>query len=134
MPTDPVCSLKSIAHTQVKEVNLSFFQGHAGKISSLKEAASVLQALYQSPQVAKSDHLVYAYSLTDENGMKITGNSDDGEYAASRLIADVIAQEQQSNIIIAISRRHEGPNLGRQRFNIFSSLAKEVLETLTESM
>ena len=65
--------------------------------------------------------------------MKITGNSDDGECAASRLIADVIAQMKQTNIIIAISRRHEGPNLGRQRFDIISAMAKEIIETFTDS-
>ena len=55
---------------------------------------------------------------------------DDGEWAASRVIADTIARMSQTNILVAVSRRHEGPNLGQSRFRIISDVANEVIETI----
>ena len=131
VPTDNIPSFSDITHTQIKEHTRSFFQGHAARVNSFKEAAAVKQALYQSPHIANSDHLVYAYAITDESGIRITGNSDDGEWAASRLLSDLIAHKIESNIFIAVSRRHEGPNLGRIRFTIISKIAEEALHLLT---
>ena len=130
VPTDKVLPIKDITHTQIMNHNKSYFQGHAARVHSFKEAAAVKQALYQSPHIASSDHLIYAYAITDESGIRITGNSDDGEWSASRLLTDVISHNNESNIFIAVSRRHEGPNLGRKRFSIISKTAEDVLQLL----
>ena len=129
-PTDSVPSIANVIQTPVKEVHRSFFQGHAIKVSSIKDASAAIQALYQSSQIANSDHLMYAYTVTDDNGMRICGNSDEGEWSASRLLADLIAKRSQSNILVAVSRRHDGPNLGQKRFSIISSVASEALQSL----
>ena len=130
VPTDNVVPIHTISQTPVTEINKSFFQGHAARVHSFKEAAAVKQSLYQLSQIANSDHLIYAYAITDENGIRITGNNDDGEWAASRLIADLISQKMETNIFIAVSRRHQGPNLGRRRFSAISQVAQEALATL----
>ena len=129
-PTDSVPSIANVIQTPVKEVQRSFFQGHATKVSSIKDASAAIQSLYQSSQIANSDHLMYAYTVTDDNGMRICGNSDDGEWSASRLLQDLIAKRSQSNILVAVSRRHDGPNLGQKRFSIISSVASEALQSV----
>ena len=81
-----------LKHTELKEINGSTFQGHAIQVHSIAEAASAKDSLFQIPAVAQSDHLIYAYSLTDPSGMKIVGNSDGGEWAASNLLANLIEE------------------------------------------
>ena len=91
-PADSVPSITDVTQTPVKEIHRSFFQGHAIRVSSIKDAAAAIQALYQSSEVTNSDHLMYAYTVTDDNRMRICGNSDDGEWSASCLLADLIAK------------------------------------------
>ena len=64
--------------------------------------------------------------------LRITGHSDDGEWAASKLLANLLAENRSDNILVAVSRRHDGPNLGRQRFSIIVSAAKEALQLLQD--
>ena len=132
LPTDSVRPLKTITQTPVQEYNKSYFQGHAARVSSIKQAAAIKQALYQSSHNANSDHLIYAYAVTDESGMKITGNSDDGEWTASRLLLDLISHKMETNIFIAVSRQHQGPNLGRKRLSIISAIAEDALLLLNK--
>ena len=40
--------------------------------------------------MANAHHLIYAYSVTDESGMRITGHSDDGKWSASKLLEYVL--------------------------------------------
>ena len=101
-------------HTEILEENGSFFQGHAIKIASLAEAASAKEALFQLPSVSQCDHIIYAYSLTDHTGMKVQGNSDGGEWAASKILANLLEQNLKTNIFLAVTRKHEGPNLGQK--------------------
>ena len=102
------------------------------KITSVKDAAEVRDGLFQSQHVANAHHLIYAYSVIDVSGMRITGHSDDGEWAASKLLVNLLAKNPAENIFVAVSRRHEGPNLGRQRFNIIVSAAKDALQLLQD--
>ena len=123
--------LQSIPYqTPVREINKSFLHGHAARVHSFKEAAADKQPLYQFSQIANSDHLIYAYAITDENGIRTTGNSDNREWAASHLIADLISQTMETSIFIEVSRRHQGPNLGRRHFSVISQIAQEALTTL----
>ena len=126
-PASTVPSVNSISHTDIVVLQDSHFQGHACNVKSVKEAAGIRDALFQSNQVANSHHVMYAYVLTDESGMTISGHSDDGEWSASKLILNLIKENKQSNVFVAVSRRHDGPNLGPQRFTIISSVASKAL-------
>ena len=119
-----------VTATGILETNGSYFQGHAAKITSVKHAAEIKDGLFQSPHVANAHHLIYAYSVTDESGMRITGHSDDGEWSASKLLENLLAETPSQNILVAVSRRHQGPNLGKQRFTSIVSVAKEAIELL----
>ena len=118
----------AIQHTPVREVNGSTFQGHAVQISSFRDAALARESLFQLPSVAQSDHLIYAYNIIDPSGMKIEGNSDGGEWAASRLLVTLIEEEGLKNVFLAVTRKHAGPNLGPQRFKIISEVAADALQ------
>ena len=100
------------------------------KIESLPEAASAKDSLFQLPTVAHSDHIIYAYSFTDPSGMKIAGNSDGGEWAASRLLANLIEENGKTNVFIAVSRKHAGPNLGPKRFHLITEVGAKALDLL----
>ena len=119
-----------IEHTFTKEENGSHFQGHACRVGSITEAASARDALFQLPTVTQCDHIIYAYSITDPSGMKINGNSDGGEWAASKILANLIEENQATNTFLAVTRKHDGPNLGQRRFAIISEMGKRALDKL----
>ena len=114
-------------HTELKEINGSTFQGHAIQVFSIAEAASAKDSLFQIPAVAQSDHLIYAYSISDPSGMKITGNSDGGEWAASKLLLNLIEEQGFTNTFLAVTRKHAGPNLGSKRFKIITEIGTKAL-------
>ena len=122
-PASTTPSLNSIFHTDIVVQQGSYFQGHASNVKSVKQAAETRDALFQSNQVANSHHLMYAYILTDDSGMMISGHSDDGEWSASKLILNLIKEKGKSDVFVAVSRHHDGPNLGPQRFVTISAVA-----------
>ena len=67
VPTDNVPLITGVTQTPVRDINRSFFQGHASRVSNIKHAAAAIWALYQSLQIANSNHLMYAYTVTDDN-------------------------------------------------------------------
>ena len=129
-----LCSIpkpqSALEHTKLKEINGSTFQGHAVKVHSISEAASAKDSLFQIPAVAQSDHLIYAYSITDPTGMKIVGNSDGGEWVASRLLANLIEEHRLTNTFLAVTRKHAGPKLGTKRFKIITDIGTKALHKL----
>ena len=83
-----------VTHTKTKEENGSKFQGHAKIVHTITEAAAVKDALFQLPAVSQCNHVIYAYSITDISGMKISGHSDGGEWAASKLLSNLIEKKR----------------------------------------
>ena len=119
-----------MAHTALKEVDGSIFQGHTTTVATIAEAAAAKDALFQLPSVSQCDHLIYAYSILDPSGMRIQGNSDGGEWAASKLLANIIEESGKTNIFLAVSRKHAGPNVGQKRFKLISEMGTETLNML----
>ena len=58
--------------------------------------------------------------------MKIVGKSDGGEWAASKILSNLIEESGLTNTFLAVTRRHAGPNLGQKRFTIITDIAKKV--------
>ena len=81
-----------VKHTNTKEENGSEFWGHAKIVHTIPEAAAVRDALFQLPAVSQCDHVIYVYSIADILGMKISGHSDGGEWAASKLLVNLIEE------------------------------------------
>ena len=116
----------NMIHTQVVEESGSYFQGHLKSINSLSEAAAAHSALLQDRDVARAHHIPYAYCVTLPTGVA-TGYSDDGEIGAGRILKSLIEENSLQNIFLGLSRRHEGPNLGRKRFDLVRSTALEAI-------
>ena len=62
--------------------------------------------------------------------MKILGNDDGGEWAASKLLANLIEEKGCRNIFLAVSRKHAGPNLGAKRFGFITEMGTEAVKML----
>ena len=129
-PSSVIPPLSSIQHTEILTIQGSHFQGHAKSIKSVKEAAQACESLFQSTHVANAHHVIYAYAVTEGSGMTITGHSDDKEWSASTLILNLIKDQQRSNVFVAVSRRHDGLNLGPKRFSAISSTATKALNSV----
>ena len=130
IPTSQPPPLKSINQTPTEEINGSHFKGFSAKVTSVRHAAEVREALYQSQHVAHADPTIYAYIIKDESGMKITGHSEDGEWAASKILMNQLLEKQMTNCLVAVSRIHQGPNLGKMRFSIISRVAAEAIRLM----
>ena len=130
LPSSNPPSLDLISQTEVVEIKGSRFKGFSAKVNSVRHTAEVREALFQSQHVAVADHTLYAYIVTDDTGMKITGHSDDGEWSASKILLNKLLENKQENTFLAVSRIHAGPNLGKQRFNIIANVASDALKLL----
>ena len=62
--------------------------------------------------------------------MKIVGNNDGGEWAASRLLANLIEEHGLTNTFLAVTRKLAGPNLGPKRFKIITEIGTKALHKL----
>ena len=62
--------------------------------------------------------------------MKIIGNSDGGEWAPSKILSNIIEENGLTNIFLAVTRKHAGPNIGQKRFAIIADVAKKTIEKL----
>ena len=119
-----------LLHTDVTQVSGSHFQGHLMEIHSVTEARSAYCSLFQNPDIARAQHIIYAYT-TPEGSIHITGHSDDGEYSASKILGDITKEKGLENIFLAVTRIHNGPNLGMKRFELISSAARKVIAVYT---
>ena len=130
-PLDPTVSVRdtisyeALYHSDPVTVKGSTFQGHYYPVHCMEDAVKSLRALLQSKVLSKSHHILYAYTYLDVNGQQVSGNSDDGEWRASCLLKDKLKCLQE---IPMVKRRHGGPNLCKQRFELITKVATEVLE------
>ena len=124
-PINPI-KFEDMVHTKIFEQSQSYFQGHVYTVNTVAEASAAWSALLQDPEVAKAHHISYAYSISDETG-ETSGQSDDGETGASELIKTVIEDKKLTNVFLAVSRLHNGPNLGKKRFEIIRATALDAL-------
>ena len=106
-------SYEALYHSDPVTVKGSTFQGHYYLVHCMEDAVKSLMALLQSKVISKSHHIIYTYNYLDVNGQQVSGNSDDGEWSASCLLKDKLKCFQG---ILMVTRRHDGPNLGKQRF------------------
>ena len=120
---------QDILHTDVSEYSQSYFQGHLNTVTSIAEAKASLSALLQNSDVAKAHHITYAYSILD-GGNTTDGQSDDGEIGASDILQTIIKEKGLTNIFVAVSRCHSGPNIGKKRFEMIKTAALNVISKM----
>ena len=118
---------RDMSHTPVKVIKGSTFQGHAASIHTIEEAAQARDALFQDVEVSTADSIMYAYRIFDENHQLISGFSDDREWLGGSSLDKLLEEEKQDGIFIALSRHHNGPNLGPKRFDYIKAVAKAAI-------
>ena len=119
---------ESVHHSEPIQVNGSTFQGHAKQVSSVEDAVKTRNALFQDEVVAASHHIMYAYRIDTDDGIFVTGNSDDGECMGSDILVKLLDKLKMDNVFLAVSRIHQGPNLGRKRFELIHQVGEEALQ------
>ena len=119
---------RDMAHTPVKTENGSHFQGHAAVIHSPEEAALARDALFQNPDVCTADSIMYAYRVHDANMKLIQGFSDDREWLGGKTLEKLLEENSYDNTFLAVSRHHNGPNLGLKRFSLIKEVGKQALD------
>ena len=109
--------------------NGSAFIGYASKVASLSEANTALQQIQAEDGMGTVTHISYAYSITG-GGSQLQGNDDDGEYGLSSQLQEVIKSVGVENVLVAVARWHEGPNIGYRRFELANKAATSSIEIL----
>ena len=125
-------SYDTLLHTDVLEHAKSYFQGHLMQVKSIQEAKAAYSALLQNHSVSKAHHIMYAYSVAGDSPNRfIQGNDDDGEYGGSEILRDTLNKHSLTGCFIAVSRLHNGPNIGRKRFQLIESCAQLAIDKLS---
>ena len=87
-----------------------------------------IRAIAQDRQLAKSNHIMYAYNFIDRDGVPQTGYFDDGEWTAGSILSSVLRSKEVSNAVLIVTRKFGGVHLGKKRFELLKHVANEVIE------
>ena len=126
--TNDVYDYNDLLHSEIAECNDSFFQAHAITVGTIREACLARDALYQNMSLSQAHHVIYAYHFTDNSGEQHEGFSDDGEVRGSMELRKVLDRLGKNNIFVAVTRIHNGPNIGQRRFDFIRKVTEEVLD------
>ena len=128
-------SYAQLSHSAIVTEQRSRFQGHAIRISSLRDAKAAWDALFQDFGIASGTHLIYAYRYVDPgSGTVIAGHSDDGEWAAGSVLSGYLDSQDHRNLFVAVSRTHGGVDLGKKRYTIIEQVMKNAVTTLSSNV
>ena len=127
-PDIPARKYRDLSHTRVKVINGSSFQGHAAQVHSIEEAALARDALFQDLNVSKASSIMYAYRLLDHNHQVVRGYSDDREWLGGKTLDNLLEDTNQDSVFVAVSRHHNGPNLGPARFEHIKKTAQAAID------
>ena len=86
----------------------SLFQGLAYYIHTLEDTVQALRAMSQDEHCVRSDHIMYAYNVTDSDGQTKSGNCDDKEWKKSKILSDLLVEKNVSDVIIIVTRKFGG--------------------------
>lgn len=89
----------------------------------------------RQPELKRATHCMYAYRVqnSDSPGPTITGQNDGGENGSGDLLARLLEQSKQENVIVVVSRWYGGVQLGSERWRRISEVARDALNQLQHS-
>ena len=88
----------------------------------IQEAYKVVKAQHIS-----SSHIMCGYRLFGAKHYILQDYSDDGEVAGGRHILEALKGVDVWNMVVFVVRYHDGPNLGKARFDIIAELSKRAI-------
>ncbi|GAB5030572.1 protein impact [Nannochloropsis oceanica] len=107
----------------------STFQAHLARITTEKDARTVIECLLLDRKIQRASHNMYAFRVFDvKKQAQVNDNDDDGENAAGGKLAELIAVMGVNNVVIVVSRWWGGVLLGPSRFRVINNTARQLLE------
>lgn len=107
----------------------STFQAHLARITSERDARTVLECLKLDRKIQRATHNMYAFRVFDvQKQAQVNDNDDDGENAAGGKLAELLAVMGVNNVIVVVSRWWGGLLLGPSRFRVINNTARQLLE------
>lgn len=100
----------------------SVFQAHVARLQSPEEVILLLRALKSDRKIARATHNMVAWRC----GLS-SDNDDDGESAAGRRLAELLALMGADNVLVVVSRWYGGIHLGPDRFKHINNVARALL-------
>ena len=104
------------------------FIAYAANIANVRQARAIYR--HVKTKHIDSTHVVGVHCLEGEMPT-LKDYSDNGEYGAGARILGVIEEKGITQVAVFLVRYH-GQNLGMRRFDIFTDLAGEALDKLTD--
>ncbi len=107
----------------------STFQAHLARITTEKDARTIIECLLLDRKIQRATHNMYAFRVFDVNKQaQVNDNDDDGENAAGGKLAELMAVMGVNNVVIVVSRWWGGILLGPSRFRVINNTARQLLE------
>ena len=120
-------NIEKLYHSEPITDTKSVFQAHILPVHTKNQAVAARNAIYQSPELSTSTHIMYAYKLGTLGDAIESGFSDDNEIEGGSLLMNLIEINNQSNVFICVTRAKNGPNIGPARFTHIKKCAQELL-------
>ena len=117
--------------TEKQQVEKSEFWGYSRLVENIEDVQESLAKLLEDEDNVKSDHIVYAYRLKNEDGTTAQGNCDDREVGASRILLNELINSD-TFAFIAVARVFGGKNLGAKRFQVYKDQAQFLIKGLAQ--
>ena len=79
-------------------------------------------------------HIMCGYRIYGKELHILQDFSDDGEWGGGRRILEVLKKQGAFNIAVFVVRMHDGPNLGKERFEIIQRVAENALSKVKRTL
>ena len=106
----------------------SRFFAYAGRAHTQQDVIEMYKQMRY--RYADADHVICAYRLLDEDIANSQDSVDDGELGAGRKILNMLIENGQGNCAVYVVRYHDGPNLGKVRFDFIKQCADSAVKAL----
>ena len=118
----------NLVHSETIIEKGSVFQGHLYPTHTIAEATQALRSLAQNDDIAKNDHWIYAHNITGMDGQVKCGYSNDEEWKAGTILMELLKQKGLSEVILIVTRKYGGTNLGKKRFELIKKVAVNAID------
>ena len=111
--------------TPTRSENGSFFKAYGKEANTVEEVQEMYQAI--RAKHLSSTHIMCGYRIFGSSFHLLQDHVSDGEWGGSRYILEAIKNAKVWNFAVFIVRYHNGPNLGKLRFDIVADLTRDLI-------
>ena len=122
----------SIHSAAMRSVNGSTFYSYAAQVDDFERIKSIYTAIKE--EHLSSTHVMSGYRIFGTRYYNLQDYSNDGEHGGGKVILDAIRDAKIWNMCVFVVRYHEGPNLGRQRFQIIKELTEDAIASFPAAL